>query len=238
MHLGGTPPAAVVAEPQPPAPAVLLDIGGIARYAPRPGASSLPARKQGTTRWQVAPNRGADVRLDLVEVMKQEEKAAMAAIRDVVGSIIARALLENDGAPGESTTSADGADATAGFVMHRVDPRLDSLTGLSIRYGVPVQQIRRDNGLSAFTDSIKALDVMRIRRPSDAKSQLLAPRLDKKELDLKKFMKATGLSKQESQYYMSISEDDFEVALAEWKSDMEWESANSKKPIATFEMEQ
>ena len=51
-------------------------------------------------------------------------------------------------------------------------------------------------------------------------------------------MKATGLSKQESQYYMSISEEDLEVALAEYRSDVEWESANTKKPVATFEMEQ
>jgi hypothetical protein len=240
------------APPAAGAPTVLLDVGGIAAFAPRPGTRVLPARKQSKRRWEVVPGDGSAVavdRHDLVEVMKQDEKETRAAVRDVIAALIAAVLVESceERARVAGACTRQQSEAVAGsdppreredtgeeeFLVHRVN-RSDSLLSLSLRYGVPVPQIRRDNGVSAFNDSIRGYGELRIRRAPNAHRPLLAPPVDRKVLDLQTLMKATGLSKQESEYYMSIAEDDFDAALAEYKEDMEWEKANGKTSIAVF----
>lgn len=195
---------------------------------------------------------GPASRLDMVEVMKQSEKEILAEVRSVVAALIHGVVEESrekraciSGRPvrsqGEITAvGPEGAredNDEKDFLIHHVNHRSDSLLGLSLRYGVPVPQIRRDNQLSVFNDSIKAYGELRIRRLPNAPHLLVTSVLDPKVLDLQKLMKSTGLSKQESEYYMSMADHDFDAALAEYKEDLAWEKANKKKPVAAFEVE-
>ena len=126
------------------------------------------------------------------------------------------------------------------FIQHRVNPRSDSLLGLSLAYGVSMQDIRRDNRLSAFNDNIKGYTYLKIRSQSTKKlseEQNLST-LSPRERAIQKLKKTTGLSGQECEYYMSVADNDYDVALAEYKTDKEWEEQNTKKPVERFEVEQ
>lgn len=126
------------------------------------------------------------------------------------------------------------------YIQHRVNPRSDSILGLSLAYGVSMQDIRRDNRLSAFNDNIKGYTYLRIRCHSTKKptGQQNLSALSPRERAIEKLKKATGLSGQECEYYMSVADNDYDIALSEYKADKQWEEQNTKKPMEALEVEQ
>ncbi len=226
---------------------VLLDIGGAASRAPPPGAR-LPAAKQQPTRWQVPVPRPEVP--DLLEVLSEQQEAAAEAVEAEAAAAAVEvddpvkggaSSLPVDAQPVHDGAASGPSDTTKAkpqpiYHDHPVDPRKDSLLSLSLRYKIPVAELRRENPLiSKFSDNVASLGFVRVRLQPGAIPTILSAR----EEALRKLVLATKLSRREAGLYLDEAEGAYEAALAAARADLEWEAEQKAKEAqkTTFEVE-
>ena len=100
----------------------------------------------------------------------------------------------------------------------------DTLAGLSLRYRVPVSEIKRVNVLS--NPNIQALKQIII--PITHGQPFVPQGLDEKDVILQRFRNETGESKEESLVYLEDNGYSLHAALAAWNADEAFERDNVK----------
>eukprot|EP01124_Arcella_intermedia_P020550 TRINITY_DN28037_c0_g1_i1.p1 TRINITY_DN28037_c0_g1~~TRINITY_DN28037_c0_g1_i1.p1 ORF type:complete len:339 (-),score=62.22 TRINITY_DN28037_c0_g1_i1:60-1010(-) len=116
--------------------------------------------------------------------------------------------------PGDSKTDSP-------FIKHKVMDT-DTLVGLSFRYGVPAKTIRQVNRMP--TTDLKAYVYLNIPRvPHVVPKQTVDPEAVERNRLHRKLREETGMSKEETTYYLSLHGYSYEEALNEFKMDKAWE---------------
>jgi len=128
---------------------------------------------------------------------------------------------------------ADEASAGDGVVMVRhLVAKTDTLAGLSLRYGVKVDDIKQANNLTS--QSIFAHKYLLVPNPArmpapEELSNTVMPKDGKKSIAVERFLVAAKCDRDEANYYLEDHDFDVQRALAAFRADLEWEK-NAPKP--------
>ncbi|KAF2657639.1 hypothetical protein K491DRAFT_690882 [Lophiostoma macrostomum CBS 122681] len=135
-------------------------------------------------------------------------------------------------APLEKGKAGDGEGEDAPDVLHFVDPNNDSLSGLSLRYGVPIGALRRTNGLYA-DHLLAARRTVLIPGEFYKGGVSLSPRpLEGEEEEIRrgkvrKFMVGCKVAEYDvALMYLQQSDYDLDRAINTYKADERWEKEN------------
>jgi LysM repeat protein len=100
------------------------------------------------------------------------------------------------------------------LLVHTILPR-DTLAGLSLRYRVSQQELRRFNLLS--TNNIQALKELKIPIKHNQPVVLQSP--EEEDVVVRRFINQTGCEKEEALFYLSEHDSDLSDALTAWSHD-------------------
>jgi LysM repeat protein len=122
--------------------------------------------------------------------------------------------------------------AHGGVVMVRhLVAKTDTLAGVSLRYGVKVDDIKQANNLTS--QSIFAHKYLlvpnpaRTPPPSDDLNSVM-PKDGKKSIASERFRALAKCGREEAQFYLEEHDYDFKLALAAYQADLEWEKKAPK----------
>jgi hypothetical protein len=114
------------------------------------------------------------------------------------------------------------------WITHQV-AKSDTLTGLSIRYGVTVSQIKKWNKLPFSTRNKIPTKTLQICIDATKMLTAVIQLPDPLEQDIIKLKNMLGLEYNSACYYMNKGRTSFEDALKEAKDDIEWEEKEKEK---------
>jgi len=128
------------------------------------------------------------------------------------------------GADAARTQESGGTDGVV-MVRHLV-AKTDTLAGLSLRYGVKVDDIKQANNLTS--QSIFAHKFLLVPNPArtpapEELSNTVMPKDGKKGIAVERFRAVAKCDKEEASFYLEEHEFDVERALAAFRADLEWE---------------
>jgi len=130
---------------------------------------------------------------------------------------------------GELKTTEDGI-----YVIHYVSPR-DTLVGISFKYNVPVDHIKRANKM--FSSNINEREKLIIpgaktlpKTVNDPTDEMKVER--ERQRLTKRFQVATKSPEEETKFYLEEHDYDVEKALQSYKDDVEWEKLH--QPPSNF----
>lgn len=139
------------------------------------------------------------------------------------------AVLSPSGVQESSSSQAD-----SNVVRHLV-AKTDTLSGLSVRYGVKVDDIKRANNI--IGDSIferKFVDIPNPTRiPSEEElSSRPIPKCGKDSTAISRFVLLAKCTPVEAKFYLTDHDWNFKEAMAAYKQDLEWEKKNPPRPFS------
>jgi len=159
------------------------------------------------------------------------------------GCQVSLSELDSDSEEEEEGLPQNLSEKVKNLIRHYVTD-VDTLIGLSFRYGVSAQSIRQLNRMP--TDDVQAFSKLYIPRKgcqvnlseleSDSEEEEGPPKnlSDKEKLLFQKRMTnklrtQTGISNDEATYYLSMYGWAYSTALKEYQDDLEWEKSNPSK---------
>jgi LysM repeat protein len=130
-----------------------------------------------------------------------------------------------------ASAADDSAAKPAPYKLHVVDKR-DTLMGLSLKYGISADIIRRANDLP--TDNLSTMRELRI--PLSTDSNVLDPKGSEtsKNAMIRRFRVANDLTEAEARAYLSIADWNYEQAQKEFGQGEAFEAASARPgPVAS-----
>lgn len=139
--------------------------------------------------------------------------------QDMRDFYVQKNLLHNYNQMLSKYSTTDGED---GFINHVISDT-DTLSGIAIRYGVSMNELRKanrlvGNGDQALYKLVLRVPVRDVRVPAQGGLDMAAYNLIKRRT-IARFARKTGNNLDEAQYYLETFHFDFEAALAEWSRD-------------------
>lgn len=117
------------------------------------------------------------------------------------------------------TDTSDPSNDDEKFFVHHVSIS-DTLAGISIRYKIPKEVIRKVNKMQ--TDQVIEKKILYIPKVPGVDCPSPNP-VNTRSLVLSSFMKATNCDKAEASYYLDTADWDEQAAIKLWKDDMLWQ---------------
>jgi len=121
---------------------------------------------------------------------------------------------------------------TENFYIHKVRSS-DTLVGLSLRYRIPIDTLKKVNKINNFDDNnaIYTRKYLRIPKNKDNEFVQDAPEESedfKKRKLVRQFASITGAQLDEARFYLEDYNFILKKAIAEWNEDKKWENRTSK----------